>query len=117
MNHWLILPILMPAILGAVLVIAARHDIVLSRVFSVLSAGLLLAVALVLLAMASDGSVRVYALGNWVAPFGIVLVLDRLAALMLVLTATLGLGVLLYAINGWDERGKHFHPQIGRAHV
>lgn len=110
MNHWLILPILMPAILGAVLVIAARHDIVLSRVFSVLSAGLLLAVALVLLAMASDGSVRVYALGNWVAPFGIVLVLDRLAALMLVLTATLGLGVLLYAINGWDERGKHFHP-------
>lgn len=38
------------------------------------------------------------------------LALDRLAALMLVLNAVLGLGVLLYAIGGWDQRGKHFHP-------
>src|SRR5690606_33107300 len=43
------------------------------------------------------------------APFGIVLVLDRLAALMLVLTAVLALAVLLYATGGWDQRGRHFH--------
>ena len=110
MNHWLILPILLPAVLGALLVVAARHDALLSRVFSVASCVLLLIVGLVLLGMASDGSIRVYALGDWVAPFGIVLVLDRLSALMLVLTALLGLGVLLYAVGGWDERGKHFHP-------
>ncbi|AVZ80180.1 monovalent cation/H+ antiporter subunit D [Zoogloeaceae bacteirum Par-f-2] len=110
MNHWLILPILLPAVCGAVLVIAARHDRLLSRVFAVASCVLLLVLAVALLAMAGDGSVRVYALGDWVAPFGIVLVLDRLSALMLVLTAALGLGVLLYAIGGWDERGKHFHP-------
>ena len=110
MNHGLILPILLPAVLGALLVVAARHDSLLSRVFSLLSCVLLLIVSLVLLAMASDGAIRSYALGEWMAPFGIVLVLDRLAALMLVLTATLGLGVLVYAIGGWDERGKHFHP-------
>jgi multicomponent K+:H+ antiporter subunit D len=71
---------------------------------------LLLAIAIALLVLASDGQVRSYALGAWPAPFGIVLALDRLSALMLVLNAVLGLGVLLYAIGGWDQRGKHFHP-------
>jgi multicomponent K+:H+ antiporter subunit D len=33
---------------------------------------------------------RVYALGDWPAPFGIVLVVDRLAAAMTLLTAILG---------------------------
>ncbi len=110
MNHALILPILLPAVVGAVLVIAARHDRVLARVFSIASMVLMLAIALGLFVLASDGSVRTYALGAWPAPFGIVLVLDRLAALMLLLGAVLGLGVLLYASNGWDQRGRHFHP-------
>jgi multicomponent K+:H+ antiporter subunit D len=43
-----------------------------------------------------------YALGNWPAPFGIVLVLDRLSALMLLLTAVLALG-LLFACAGDDS--------------
>lgn len=110
MNHALILPILLPAVVGAVLVIAARYDRVLARVLSLVSMVLMLAIALGLFVLASDGSVRTYALGAWPAPFGIVLALDRLAALMLLLGAVLGLGVLLYASNGWDQRGKHFHP-------
>ncbi|MBP8923895.1 MAG: monovalent cation/H+ antiporter subunit D, partial [Thauera sp.] len=110
MNHALILPILLPAVVGAVLVIAARYDRVLARVLSLASMVLMLAIALGLFVLASDGSVRTYALGAWPAPFGIVLALDRLAALMLLLGAVLGLGVLLYASNGWDQRGKHFHP-------
>jgi multicomponent K+:H+ antiporter subunit D len=110
MNHGLILPVLVPAVGGALLVIAARYDTVLARVFSVASMVLMLAIALGLFVIAGDGSVRTYELGAWTAPFGIVLVLDRLSALMLLLAAVLGLGVLLYSINGWDQRGKHFHP-------
>ncbi|MFP5402735.1 MAG: monovalent cation/H+ antiporter subunit D [Gammaproteobacteria bacterium] len=110
MNHVLILPILVPAVVGALLVMAARYDRVLARVFSVTSMVAMVAIALGLFVIASDGSVRTYALGAWPAPFGIVLALDRLSALMLLLGAVLGLGVLLYAINGWDLRGKHFHP-------
>ncbi len=110
MNHALILPVLVPAVVGALLVIAARYDSVLARVFSVGSMVSMLAIALGLLVIAGDGCVRTYELGAWSAPFGIVLVLDRLAALMLLLAAMLGLGVLLYSINGWDQRGKHFHP-------
>jgi multicomponent K+:H+ antiporter subunit D len=108
-NHWLVLPLLLPALVAPLIALAVRHDIVLARVFSVVSAVLLLLLGAILLGMAADGQIRTYALGNWPAPFGIVLVLDRLSALMLVLTAVLGLFVLLYAINGWDRRGRHFH--------
>ncbi|MGV3483742.1 MAG: monovalent cation/H+ antiporter subunit D [Planctomycetaceae bacterium] len=110
MNHWMILPILFPAIVAPLLALAVRHDIVLARVFSVGSTAVLLMLGLFHLNMANDGITRTYQLGDWPSPFGIVLVLDRLAALMLVLTAALGLCVQLYAINGWDKRGQHFHP-------
>ncbi len=110
MNHWMILPILVPAIVAPLLALAVRHDVVLARTFAVGSTGVLLLISLYQLTMASDGVTRTYELGNWPAPFGIVLVLDRLTALMLVLTAVLAVGVQLYAINGWDKRGQHFHP-------
>lgn len=109
MNHWLVLPLLLPALAAPLIALAVRHDILLQRVFSVASAVVLLVLALILTGMVADGTVLTYELGNWPAPFGIVLVLDRLAALMLVLTSVLGLLVLLYAINGWDTRGRHFH--------
>lgn len=109
MNHWLILPVLIPAIVAPLIVLAVRFDIVLARVFSVFSAVLLLLLSVFLLREASSGQPQIYALGNWPAPFGIVLVLDRLSAIMLTLTSVLSLFVLLYAINGWDERGRHFH--------
>jgi multicomponent K+:H+ antiporter subunit D len=109
MTHWLILPILLPALAAPLLVLAARHDIVLARALSLAAGAGLLALALGLLATASVEPPQTYALGDWPAPFGIVLVLDRLAALMLVLAAALSFVVLLYASAGWDRRGQHFH--------
>jgi multicomponent K+:H+ antiporter subunit D len=110
MNHWMILPILLPAVVAPLLALAVRHDIVLARVFSLGSTIVLLVLGMFQLNMASDGITRTYELGNWPAPYGIVLVLDRLAAIMLLLTAALGVCVQLYAINGCDKRGQHFHP-------
>jgi multicomponent K+:H+ antiporter subunit D len=43
-------------------------------------------------------------------PYGIVLVADRLAAMMLVLTGVLGLTSVLYATARWHRAGVHFHP-------
>ena len=111
MTHWLILPILVPAMLAAMLVLVARYHLTIQRVFSVAGALVLLGLALGLFWQASDGTVSLYLLGNWSAPFGIVLVADRLSTLMVLLTCVLALPVLLYAIgSGWDERGQHFHP-------
>jgi multicomponent K+:H+ antiporter subunit D len=109
MSHWLIFPILVPAIVAPLLALAVRNDLVLARVFSVGSMVLLVLLGMFQLGMACDGEIRTYELGGWLSPFGIVLVLDRLSALMLLLSAILGLFVLLYAINGCDQRGAHFH--------
>src|SRR3546814_19785262 len=51
----------------------------------------------------------VYLLGNWAAPFGIVVIADRLSVLMLVLTSVLGFTAMLYALARWDRSGPRFH--------
>lgn len=60
-------------------------------------------------AIAHSGTISVYQLSEWSAPFGIVLVLDRLSALMLVLTYALALPIMWYASDHWDTRGRYFH--------
>ena len=111
MNHWIIAPVILPALLAPVLAAVMRHDIVLSRVFSLAGTIALALIALGLANLAATGETFVYELGDWPGPFGIALVLDRLSALMLLITSVLALIVLLYAIgSGWDNRGRHFHP-------
>ena len=61
------------------------------------------------LIFASSGQISVYNLGEWAGPFGIVLVLDQLSALMLVLTYGLAVPVMWFASKEWDERGRYFH--------
>lgn len=110
MSHLLIAPVVLPAVVAPFIVMVMRHHLSLQRIFSVASSVLLAAVCIALAAQAADGTVQVYELGDWPAPFGIVLVLDRLSALMITLTSLLGLAVVLYAIgSGWDARGRHFH--------
>lgn len=110
MTHLPILPVLLPAGLAALMLLGLRGRPGAQRVLSLTGTAAVLALALHLLAVADQSQILVYRLGNWAAPFGIVLMLDRLAALMLVLTGVLALAVLAYAIgSGWDRRGMHFH--------
>ncbi|PQO22892.1 monovalent cation/H+ antiporter subunit D [Rhodobacteraceae bacterium WD3A24] len=110
MSHWIIAPIVLPALMAPFIVLFLRHDVGLQRVFSLAATLAVGAIALGLTAAAAGGAMEVYELGNWPAPFGIVLVLDRLSALMVLLTAVLAIGVLLHVIGtGWDRRGRHFH--------
>ncbi|MCE8516408.1 monovalent cation/H+ antiporter subunit D [Ruegeria pomeroyi] len=111
MNHWIIAPIVLPALLAPFIIMVLRYHLDLQRIFSVAGTVGLVGIALTLTAQASTGVVQVYELGNWPAPFGIVLVLDRMSALFVLLTSLLALVVVLYAMgSGWDKRGRHFHP-------
>jgi multicomponent K+:H+ antiporter subunit D len=110
MGHWIIAPVILPAVLGALIVLFMRHDLLLQRAFSLAGTIALTLIAMALVHAATVDAPEVYLLGNWPAPFGIVLMLDRLSALMVLLTGLLALAVQLYAIGTrWDARGRHFH--------
>jgi multicomponent K+:H+ antiporter subunit D len=95
------------------MVIAMRQNLRLQRVASVCGIVALNAIAVAMLWSATTNPPEAYFLGNWPAPFGITLVLDRLSALMLLLLVALALPIILYAIgSGWDARGAHFHPLL-----
>ena len=82
------------------------------RGISLISVVLGLVTAISYLIQAHTGKIFVYQLGEWAAPFGIVLVLDRLSALMLVLTYGLATPLLWFASKEWDERGRYFHTMF-----
>jgi multicomponent K+:H+ antiporter subunit D len=109
MTHAIILPVLLPLLTALVLLLGGQRSQAWKRGVSLAATAALLPLGLLLLQQAHGGTYGVYALGDWLAPFGIVLVLDRLSALMLVLTALLSLPALLYASHGDDHAGPHFH--------
>jgi multicomponent K+:H+ antiporter subunit D len=108
-NHAPIVPVVLPALAAALMLLDRRLTAqrLLAWVATLLSAGC----AAWMLALAADGWRGVYLVGNWAAPWGIVLVVDRLSALMLALTAVLSVVVLL-ASQRCDAAGEHFHPLL-----
>ena len=116
-THLPVLPVLLPALTGMLLLLMgdapSGHGsgrLKWGRRISLLSVGLGLVLGLALVAEAAGGGLHVYRLGDWPAPFGIVLVIDRLSALMVLLTSLVAVPVLWYASGGWDAHGRHFHP-------
>ncbi len=109
MNHLIIAPVILPLFAGILLLFLSKKNTGYQRILSITSTAVQVILAAALLHTVSNGEILVYALGNWSPPFGIVLVADRLAAWMLVITALLALCALLYAIRGTDTVGPHFH--------
>lgn len=110
-SHLIIAPIAIPAFAAALLLLAMRQRRAVSAAISLASVAAMLAAALALLVQANGGTTIAYAVGDWPAPFGIELVADRLAAMMLVLAAALALIALLHAVlTRADRKGWHFHP-------
>lgn len=111
MNDALIVaPLLLPAFAGTGTLLFLRRRRWIGSAISIGSAVGLILVSFILMGWATADRPIAYALGDWPAPFGIVLVLDRLSALMLVLTALLGLAVSVHAtLTGLDRKGWHFH--------
>ena len=107
-QHLPILPILLP-MLAALVLLGLGLDERRQRLVSVATTILLGGLAALLLHQAGSDQILHYALGNWQAPYGIVLTLDRLAALMVLLTAVLALGCVTFACAGEDTQGSHFH--------
>ncbi len=110
-DHLPILPIIIPALAAPFTLLVMRRRRAIGVGIALVSCVAMLAAGLAMLVRVSDGTILAYAVGQWPAPFGVVLVADRLAALMLVLTAVLALIALLHAVvTRADRKGWHFHP-------
>ncbi len=114
-HHLIVAPILVPlAASGLMLLLNERWETA-KRVISMVATSLLLIVSVVLLREviiaggAGDPVTRAYLVGDWPSPFGIVLVIDWLSAMMLMLTSILGFTSLLYSFARWDVAGPRYH--------
>lgn len=108
-----VVPVLLPLLTAGLMLWAGEGRRHVKALLNVLSTSLSLAAAVTLLVWVQSqdavAAFGVYLPGNWPVPFGIVLVADHLSALMAVLTGTLGLATLLYALARWQHAGVHFH--------
>ena len=93
-----ILPVVLPLATGAVLLLLDVRRTTLKAVIGFASIAAQLVVALGLTQLADAATPTVYALGNWHAPFGIVLVVDRLATVMVLLTTLVGTAAHCYSL-------------------
>jgi multicomponent K+:H+ antiporter subunit D len=113
MTHVTIAPVLLPFTSAVVMILLGQRRLGVQRMLGVLSCGALVLISSAAVVRSSSGAIEVYRLGDWPAPFGIVLVLDRLAALMLALTAVVAavsIAAALTTTPAWDSRGRYFHP-------
>jgi len=112
-HHLMIAPIALPLVAGAIMLALGGDRRTLNASLNVITTIALVAIAITLLCAADAsplGISGVYRLGNWPAPFAIVLVFDRLSAAMLLLTSILALATLVFALARWHRVGVHFHP-------
>lgn len=111
MNHALLVaPILVP-LCSLLLAIILRRHLLAVRVLSLSGTALLLTVGLVLVWQAAQGVVLSGQVGDWQAPFGISLVIDRLSAVMIAISALVALVTLLYGVakDNDSKIGRDFH--------
>ncbi len=118
--HLPIFPVLLPAATAVLMLLLGdhggdahgghgHHKLLWARRLALASTALGLMIAAALVQRAATGELISYRLGDWPAPFGIMVLVDRLGAMMLLLGACVALPVLWYASGGWDAHGRYFH--------
>ena len=98
------LVVLVPLLGAATALIATRRPR-LQAVLSIAALAIVVVISVVLLVVVDrDGAIAVQ-IGGWEAPFGILLVVDRLAALMLVISSIVLLAVFVYSVGQGSADG------------
>lgn len=105
-------PIVLPLATGALLLLFNERRHLLKAVVSIASVLALIGVSIALLLRVDASPVPAYAVGNWLAPFGIVLVADRLSAVLVLLASILALASLLFSLARWHRAGPRFHALV-----
>lgn len=107
MTFLLILPIVIPMLAGVLALLAFRSRLI-QRLISLAGSAALAFAALALLAATSREGVLAVQIGLWPAPYGITLVADLLSAILVTMSAWIGLAVAVYSLASIDTRRETF---------
>jgi multicomponent Na+:H+ antiporter subunit D len=107
-----IVPLLQPFVTAVVMLLVLRRWPAAQRVFGTVSLLALIGVELVLMSRLRGGEVLAHRMGNWPAPFGIVLMADMLSGIMLLLASITALAAYVFGLRDADRERQpfHFHP-------
>ena len=111
MNALIPLPVILPLVAAALCIVFARLRIV-QRVITLTVLAVDVTANCILLARVDDDGIAVTQAGGVRLPVGITLVVDRFAAIMLVVSSLMLFAVLIYAIGQGDVERRYaaFHP-------
>lgn len=114
MPHLMVVPIVLPLVAAALMLFLGENRRSWKAALGLLSCGVNLGVAVKLVDWVhhggAPGALGVYLPSNWDVPFGIVLAIDRLSAMLLLLVAVVALAAMLFSLARWHRAGVHFHP-------
>ncbi|MBY6367455.1 Na+/H+ antiporter subunit D [Rhodococcoides corynebacterioides] len=103
------LPVLIPLLAAALTLVLGRRPRA-QRIITIVALVAVTAVSSVLLFLADRDGTTALQVGGWEAPLGITLVVDRLSALMLVVSAVVLLAVIVYAVGQGIRDGDSEQP-------
>ena len=106
-EHFVFLPVLIPLLTGVVL-LPLRRRLVLQRVVAALSLFSVLYVVAALTVRLRGEGIIVYELGGWPAPFGIVMAVDLLSALLMLMGVVTAAASLFFAFRSIGPRKERY---------
>jgi len=101
-NSLIVLPILLPLLVGASCVVVWRY-VAAQRILTLAGSIVYLAVAVVLLERVASEGIQAVQKGAWIAPFGITLVADMFSAVMVATTGVVTLVIVVYSLGTMDR--------------
>jgi len=101
-NSLIVLPILLPLLVGAACVVAWRY-VAAQRILTLAGSIVYLAVSVVLLERVASEGIQAVQKGDWIAPFGITLVADMFSAAMVATTGVVTLVIVVYSLGSMDR--------------
>lgn len=108
MNNLVVFPLLIPLVTGLIMAIFSKN-IPFQRWFSLFSLTLTGAVSFSLVQQVFVEGIQILPLGGWPAPFGIVLVVDMLSALLLTTASLVGIACICFAFNSIGREREQFY--------
>ena len=108
MNNFVVLPLVIP-LLSGLLMALLRKNVRVQRWLSILSVLLTFTVSYHLLQTVKAEGIQILEIGGWTAPFGIVLVVDLISALLLMTTSVVSFACIIYAFKSIGAEREKFY--------